>query len=70
MHGRIASLRVDRVDPVGLTPLRPRDGVRRAFVGAALGLGTPYASTQYFSGRHERSIPFAIVCNCMVDVPS
>jgi hypothetical protein len=29
---------------------RPRDGARRALVGAALGLGTPYSSTRYFSG--------------------
>jgi len=31
---------------------RPRDGARRAFVGAAPGLGTRVLRTKYFSGRY------------------
>jgi len=34
---------------------RPRDSARRAFVGATLGLGSPYVScTRYFGGKSAR----------------
>src|SRR5258705_6985524 len=34
----------------------PRDRARGAFVGAALGLGTPYDGAQYFSGSSEVAV--------------
>src|SRR5258705_5576513 len=34
----------------------PQDRARGAFVGAALGLGTPYDGAQYFSGSLEGAV--------------
>src|SRR5258705_4886540 len=45
---------------------RPRDGARRAFVGAAPGLGTRVLRTEYFSGSSMRRnlLPFL---DCLLD---